>query len=696
MRHDRTRIARFGLLGLLVVVALAVAWGLRKPRATRPATAGAPATGAPAETTVGDFVYTSFMEGNRKVEVRAHAMRQEGTAQRLQGVRLTLPFVSEGRAGTAVISADEGLYQAQPRKATFKGHVQVRTDDGFELDTDSLKYFSEPRIEIRGEDPVAFRRGRSSGTSKGIQYREGGGIQLTSAVRLRIEDEAGAPTEIESGTASASREEGFVWFDQGVTARQGGRELRSQRLHLKLTPDRKEIERAAAVGDVDLLIGAGATLQGASGGGAQVGASGGSKRIRCRRLNMAFRAKGILADVSAVNPASLEVLPGPGDPQERRLITAAALYFRFDEQGHLTSLATDSKGPKAPPEQRRTVLVSEPLSGKGLLRRVESRTLEARFDPASGELLGARFDGAVAFSEPGRSAWAERASVDEVAGLVVLSGGEPRLVDAAQGSELRAREIRIGTRSHSVSASDGVRHTVSRRDKGVGPLGGDEPTVLLCRQFDYDAATRTAHYREQALMRSGKDEIRAPLIEIDEPAEGARRLHASGGVGSVMHPRAAKGAKKPKAAIETRSQELDYDEKARRVVYTGDVEIRQGDILTKSPEAIVLLAADGKTIDRVLAGAPVEVRQGARRATGERGTYTPVNETLVLVGEKVVLQDVDRRMEGRSLTFQVGNDRIRVDGRDEVRTEAVLERRGPEPLLEPKQPQRLRKEPQRP
>ncbi len=83
----------------------------------------------------------------------------------------------------------------------------------------------------------------------------------------------------------------------------------------------------------------------------------------------------------------------------------------------------------------------------------------------------------------------------------------------------------------------------------------------------------------------------------------------------------------------------------------------------------------------MLAGAPVEVRQGVRRATGERGTYTPRDETLVLVArrpEKVVLHDVDRRLEGRSLTFQVGSDRIRVDGRDETRTEAVLERKEPQ------------------
>jgi lipopolysaccharide transport protein LptA len=118
-----------------------------------------------------------------------------------------------------------------------------------------------------------------------------------------------------------------------------------------------------------------------------------------------------------------------------------------------------------------------------------------------------------------------------------------------------------------------------------------------------------------------------------------------------------------------------YEQSKSRVVYTGDVEIRQGDILTRSPEAIVLLAKDGETIDRLLAGEPVEVRQGLRRANGERGTYTPANETFVLTGERVVLNDADRRLEGRILTFEAGSDRIRVDGREEERTEAVFRRK---------------------
>ena len=98
-----------------------------------------------------------------------------------------------------------------------------------------------------------------------------------------------------------------------------------------------------------------------------------------------------------------------------------------------------------------------------------------------------------------------------------------------------------------------------------------------------------------------------------------------------------------------------YEETARRIVYTGDVEIRQGDILTRSPEAVVA-AHEGREHDRPAAGRASRSRCSRARA-GRPASAAPTrraDETLVLVGEKVVLQDVDRRLEGRILTFQVG------------------------------------------
>ena len=73
-----------------------------------------------------------------------------------------------------------------------------------------------------------------------------------------------------------------------------------------------------------------------------------------------------------------------------------------------------------------------------------------------------------------------------------------------------------------------------------------------------------------------------------------------------------------------------------------------------------------------MAGEPVEVQHGPRRATGAWANYTPGTETMVLTGEKVVLKDPSQELEGRSLTFHVGDARILVDGREQVRTQLII------------------------
>jgi lipopolysaccharide transport protein LptA len=453
--------------------------------------------------------------------------------------------------------------------------------------------------------------------------------------------------------------------------RQGTRELRSASLRLDMSEDMGAVERATAVGDVDMVSGAGAPVPGSAAPGS------GTKRLRSQRLEVVFRAKGILQQAVATGAASLEIEPGPSETQERRRVSGPRLRFDFDAEGRLLSVH-GPRGTSARTGVRdRSLLTAEPLTpGVGAARRVESDTFVAALDPVTGAVKDAVFEGSVVFDEPGRKAWAGHSAFDAAAATLVLTR-DPRILDEAEGSELRGREIRIGTRTRAVSASGNVRHSLAGKGRGgrAGPFGGREPTVFLCREFEFDPQTRTARYRENALVRSGTDEVRAPLITLDEPGPGQRRMSATGGTASVLHPRPAKGATKEPAAVEARSREMQYEEEKNRIVYKGDVEIRQGDILTRSPEAIVLLTKDGESVDRLLAGEPVEVHQGVRRATGERGAYTPASETFVLTGEKVVLHDVDRRLEGRILTFEVGSDRIRVDGREEVRTEAVFRRK---------------------
>jgi lipopolysaccharide transport protein LptA len=684
MRHDPARTARRALVGLVVLVSLAVAWSLWRPKAPTAAATAPPAPGS--GTTDGDMSFLRYHDQSRKIEVKAReAVRQPGDIMLMKGVEAVMPFANEGRSGTLTIRAEECQYQPGLERAAFKGKVELRTDDGFELDTDTLKYWGDKQRAFTG-DAVRFKRGALSGTATGLEYRPGAGVELRESVKIRIEDPAGQPADIESQSAAGSREEHVVNFTGAVHAQQGARELRSDSLKLEMSPGLDAVERATATGNVDLLTGPGTALPGST------AASGGKKRLRSQRLEVVFRAKGILQQAVATDAASLEIEPGPLETPERRRVTAPRLRFEFDEQGALASV----HAPGGPLPRARTgasrlaVLMAEPLApGQGAPRRVESETLDATLDPASGMPKGAEFKGAVVFTEPGRKALANQASYDEAAGTLVLTG-DPKIMDEGEGSELRAQTIRIGTRTHAVFANGSVRHTVARRSNGdgsgnggsnggarAGMFGGEQPTLFVCRDFAYDPQTRTARYEQNALARSGTDELRAPLITLEDPGPGRRRMTASGGTTSVLHPRPAKDATKQPAPVDARSKEMVYEEAASSVVYTGDVEIRQGDILTKSPAATALLTKDGNGLDKLLAGEPVEVHQGQRRANGERGVYTPSNETFVLTGEKVVLFDLDRRLEGRVLTFVSGSDRIRVDGREEVRTEAVFKRKEP-------------------
>ena len=73
-----------------------------------------------------------------------------------------------------------------------------------------------------------------------------------------------------------------------------------------------------------------------------------------------------------------------------------------------------------------------------------------------------------------------------------------------------------------------------------------------------------------------------------------------------------------------------------------------------------------------MAGSPVDVSYGQRKASGAVATYAPVAGTLTIVGEKVRMKDPEQEVEGRSLTLHLADDRILVDGQEQVRTQTII------------------------
>src|SRR5512145_3310929 len=154
MRSDPARTARRVLLGLVLAVSAAVAWNLLRPRPEVAPPRPAPSPGA--GTTVGNLEFLRFKDDNRKIDVKAREMvKQQGDSILMRGVDASMPFVNEGRPGVLNIRAEECQYQPAIERAAFKGKVLLRTDDGFELATETLKYWGDQQRAFTG-DALSF------------------------------------------------------------------------------------------------------------------------------------------------------------------------------------------------------------------------------------------------------------------------------------------------------------------------------------------------------------------------------------------------------------------------------------------------------------------------------------------------------------------------------------------------------------
>ncbi|HEY7516246.1 MAG TPA: LPS export ABC transporter periplasmic protein LptC, partial [Vicinamibacteria bacterium] len=511
---DTPRVLRRALLGLVAAVIGALSWTLRRPEAPKaaPTEASGPSV-SKGETLTRGLVFRSFKEGKAVFVLEADtSIGKEETGFQLGGVKLTFRYTAQGKEGSADIVADECTYEPRLPRAVFRGGVVLRSEDGFELRTESLTYRGDKSV-AKTEDHAEFARKAFSGSSTGFVYDgERDELELPADARVRIADEGQVPTEIRSGKAFFARTDGTLRFEGGVHVAQGEDTLRSERLLLSFDLETQALARAIAVDDVVLDTTGRQAMPGLA-----PAAGGGPRHLEARKVTLGFRSDRSIEEVIAQTDVDLVLLPGPGEPNERRRIRAGDhLILDSDEQGRITAV----RG-KANRGEEGISLEVQPLARGGAVQTVSCFRFEARLDPESGEVRGAQFFENVVFTRGKQRATGRRARYtggDDPA--LVLQGG-PQVED--EHGRLTAQAIRLETSSGNVRAAGEVRHILQTKGETLFSAK-DAPTLLTSGKFSSSSRSRTATYSEGALLRSGKDEVRASTIVVTEDASGRREL----------------------------------------------------------------------------------------------------------------------------------------------------------------------------
>jgi lipopolysaccharide export system protein LptA len=120
--------------------------------------------------------------------------------------------------------------------------------------------------------------------------------------------------------------------------------------------------------------------------------------------------------------------------------------------------------------------------------------------------------------------------------------------------------------------------------------------------------------------------------------------------------------------IQIESNELVLSEADGKAVFTGNVEVVQGEMLLKSGEMTVFYSGDSGSvstgtaaIERIELSNEVFLQSGAQTASADAGTYNMETERLTLSGERVVLSEGENILVGCKLTVDVASGNARLE-----------------------------------
>jgi len=675
------------IIGLAAVVfAVVLAFAFRnRPQTEAPPPVVATDPEAVVESAGGVTLRIDRDEEQMRVEYERLLTYAEGR-NRMMNVKVTTER-TEGR--TFVVEADEGEAAADESSVELVGNVTLTSSDGLRVEAETATYNSAEGL-VRAPGPVKFSEGNTSGTSIGLDYNVNSEtLMLLEQVLVRVSgDEGAVAMEVAAGAAQFRRIEHVLAFDESVDGMRGDQRIAADEGIAYLGGDNEYLTRLELQGNSRIT---GVSPQ-----------PGGLETMTGTAIDLDYRDEGQTLDRATIVENADIRIAGNEAGQGRR-ISANRIEFVTTADGS-TPRSLDARGqvrmqlPAAGQSGSRTIQ-AQTFQGNGdevrgltggrfagnvvydeksseQSRTAVSRTLDVVLAPGLGEVQEARFDGEVRFTDGAMSALAARAVYRLRNDRLELRGTEqappPRLVD--QRITVEATTIDLDFAGPQIAASGAVKSELR-----PGPPGGadgtrrpsmlesDQPVLVVSDQLAYDGKMARAVYSGNARLSQGDTSIKGDSITLDEKSGD---LSASGSVvtTTVLEQVTATEERQSVPSI-ARAGTFVYEEADRRAVYEESAQVGgpQGDLQARRIE--LFLRESGNELERVEAFDDVTLVEQGRRTTGSRLTYFSEDARYLVVGAPVrILDQCRRETVGRTLTFFQNQDRVVVDGSEQMRT----------------------------
>ncbi|HXF43178.1 MAG TPA: LptA/OstA family protein, partial [Pyrinomonadaceae bacterium] len=299
--------------------------------------------------------------------------------------------------------------------------------------------------------------------------------------------------------------------------------------------------------------------------------------------------------------------------------------------------------------------------GSGI-QKLSAAKMSADFDEKSRDVAQLKAEGGAKFNELDKNGVAREIIYTASDGVIRLRGGEPTGWDS--NARIRAKEIDINTRDQKSFAKGAVSTTYysQKQTNSSTPFtSAGKPVFITADSAVFDDKNQSAVYEGNARAWQENNYVRADKFMIDQ-ASG--KFQADGKVQSLLFEAPRIGSEKSsKSPVSALADSLLFLRDERKLIYTGNVNIRQAGDRIVSGRAEIIFDEKGEVAESNFSE-NVTISQPGRRAFADFVTYSAAKNEVILRGQPVRVEDSENgSTSAGELRINTVNNQVASEGK---------------------------------
>ena len=243
---------------------------------------------------------------------------------------------------------------------------------------------------------------------------------------------------------------------------------------------------------------------------------------------------------------------------------------------------------------------------------------------------------------------------------------------ATSESEILAKEISIFLDNNNLEAKMGVK-VVLKSQKGVkkriGIFSKEHPIFIKAEEMRYFDEQKRFLFNGDIKVWQEKKILLAEEVELYEETG---EILCTGGVKSIFPHKPKKEEKEER--LEISSNKMNFNPEENLISYEERASLKVKNIDLRAQSISVYLEEEKGEIERIIAREKVVIVQNFGEGRGEEAIYDPQKESVVLLGNPVLIDKDKGITKGDKLTFYIADDKILVENKARERSVTVIKR----------------------